>query len=225
MKKITIGSVLLLAAVQICTTEIITRRGADGRLIITNRPGYSSVKQAPVSKNRNKSLQVPTRYRNKINQLARLHNIPEALITAIAKAESDFNTYAVSKKGAVGIMQLMKSTARQYGVTDRTDANANLEAGIKHLKHLFQKFGGDIPLILAAYNAGEEAVNKYKGVPPFKETKNYIQRVYDYMGKTFTPDPAEPKSSTIFKYVSPEGRIIISNSPRSLRKFARRDQG
>ena len=83
-------------------------------------------------------------------------------------------------------MQLMKDTALQYGVFNRYNADENLEAGVKHLKYLYQKYKSNIPLTLAAYNAGEESVRKYNGIPPYPETKQYIRRVMSLMGMSYT---------------------------------------
>ena len=113
----------------------------------------------------------------------------------MAKAESSFNPFAVSPKGAVGIMQLMKDTARQYGVINRYNAQENIEAGVRHLKYLYEKFQGNIPLTLAAYNAGEEAVSKYNGVPPYRETKKYIRRVMSLMGMSYTFSSPAPREN------------------------------
>ena len=124
----------------------------------------------------------------------------------MAKAESSFNPFAVSPKGAVGIMQLMKDTARQYGVINRYNADENIEAGVKHLKYLYEKYRGNIPLTLAAYNAGEEAVSKYNGVPPYKETKHYIRRVMSLMGMSYTLSSPAPAKTKIYKYTTPTER-------------------
>ncbi|HNX98251.1 MAG TPA: lytic transglycosylase domain-containing protein, partial [Candidatus Aminicenantes bacterium] len=128
-----------------------------------------------------------------------------------------FNPFAVSPKGAVGVMQLMRDTASQYGVVNRFNVEENLDAGIRHLKMLYQKYAGNISLTLAAYNAGEEAVSRYNGVPPYRETREYIVRVMKYMGMTPQYSSLTPARSTLFRYTTPEGRVVITDTlPRGV---------
>lgn len=103
--------------------------------------------------------------------------VPENLLKAVAQAESDFNPKVVSSCGASGVMQLMPETAKSLGVADVFDPEQNINGGAKYLSGLLKKYGGDVDLALAAYNAGPGNVDKYGGVPPFKETQNYISRI------------------------------------------------
>lgn len=114
-------------------------------------------------------------------EAAARYNVPERLLKAVAKAESDFNPNAVSHAGAVGVMQLMPGTARSLGVSDPYDARQNIMGGAKYLKENLDRFG-DVSLALAAYNAGPGAVQKYSGIPPYNETQNYVKKVLSYYG-------------------------------------------
>ena len=107
--------------------------------------------------------------------LAHLHGVDPALVHAVIEVESNYQPSARSRKGAMGLMQLMPATARQYGVADAYEPGANLDAGIRHLRFLLDRF--DVRLALAAYNAGEATVRRYGGVPPFGETRSYVSRV------------------------------------------------
>jgi soluble lytic murein transglycosylase-like protein len=112
-----------------------------------------------------------------INQQARLYKIDPALIRAIIHAESHFDPLALSKTGAQGLMQLMPETAKELGIINSFNAKQNIRAGSKHLARLIRKYGGNITLVSAAYNAGEGAVERHKGVPPYPETKVYVERI------------------------------------------------
>jgi soluble lytic murein transglycosylase-like protein len=114
-----------------------------------------------------------------INQAAQQNSIPAKLIKAVIQQESSFNTSAVSKTGAAGLMQLMPGTAKSLGVSDVFDPGQNVLAGSKYLKQLLDKYDGKIELALAAYNAGPANVDKYGGIPPFEETTNYVRKVSD----------------------------------------------
>lgn len=125
------------------------------------------------------SIALNTRdYATEVSQAASEYGVDIALVRALIHAESGFNPLALSNKGAQGLMQLMPATASEYGVTDAFDAAQNIRAGVRHLAGLLQRYGNDIELTAAAYNAGEGAVAKYKGaVPPYAETRVYVQRV------------------------------------------------
>ena len=104
--------------------------------------------------------------------------VPADLVAAVIEAESDNNPRAVSRRGARGLMQLMPKTARTLGVRDPFDPRANIDAGVRHLRALMDRFGSNnLPLVLAAYNAGEVAVIKHRGVPPYRETRAYVKRI------------------------------------------------
>jgi len=141
----------------------------------------ASAKKSPRTKSPNGSRQTdPARYRrynNLIGEAARLYQLPESFIRAVMRVESDFNPTVVSRAGAMGLMQLMPRTARSMGVSDPFDARQNINGGARYLRILANRFKGDLVLTVAAYNAGEGAVEKYNGIPPYKETQRYVRRV------------------------------------------------
>lgn len=116
-------------------------------------------------------------YSGIINRIAKENGIDPALIRALIHAESGFNPSAISKQGAQGLMQLMPATARQLGVWDAMDVRQNITGGVTYLAQLLKQFNGNIRLASAAYNAGPGAVKKYSGIPPYKETQIYVERV------------------------------------------------
>lgn len=111
---------------------------------------------------------------------AQQHHVQPALLLAVMKAESSFNPTAVSKAGAIGLMQLIPETAIRHGVRNLYDANDNITGGAKHLRYLLDRFHGNIRLALAAYNAGERKVDRYGQIPPYKETQDYVKKVIVY---------------------------------------------
>lgn len=192
---------------------LIVRQDKNGHIVLTNTLDRVSAKKGSITfLTPANSHAIPLHYKEKIQSLTQKHQLREDLVFAVAKAESSFNTFAVSPKGAVGIMQLMKDTAQQYGVINRYNASENLEAGVKHLKYLYEKYRGNIPLTLAAYNAGEESVSKYNGVPPYSETRQYIRRVMSLMGMSSTFSSPARLKTTIYKYTTTAGKTIITDT-------------
>jgi hypothetical protein len=125
---------------------------------------------------------IPERYRELITATAEKHGVDAHLVHALIQVESAYHPRALSPKGARGLMQLLPSTGRQYGALDLFDPKVNLDAGVRHLKSLLKRF--DLPLALAAYNAGEGAVSRFGGIPPFKETRNYVSRILKILGRS-----------------------------------------
>src|SRR6185437_1296121 len=123
-------------------------------------------------------------YENLIRLAAEKNGLDEALIEDVIKAESNFNPKAASRKRARGLMQLLPETAAEYSVRDVFDPAQNIAAGTHYLKDLLTRYRGDLKLALAAYNAGPEVVDRYGGVPPFLETRQYVQRILSAYGKT-----------------------------------------
>ena len=117
------------------------------------------------------------------DRYSRAHNLSPALIRAIIRAESNGNRFAISRKGAMGMMQLMPFTSKRLKVNDPFDPVENIEGGVKYIKELLGTFGGNVAYAVAAYNAGPAAVRKYGGIPPYQETRTYVKRVMDYYRK------------------------------------------
>lgn len=117
-----------------------------------------------------------------IDKAAARHNVDPNLVRALVKVESNFNPNAVSRKGAMGLMQLMPSTARQLKVSDPFNPEENVDAGVRHLKKLLESYNGNVPLSLAAYNAGSAAVARSAGIPRYRETRNYVRRITTLYG-------------------------------------------
>lgn len=124
------------------------------------------------------------RYQPLVAEAARLYSVDEGLLHSVIAVESGYNPRAVSKKGAIGLMQLMPATAKRFGARDIYDPTQNIHAGARYLRHLLQQFNNDLRLTLAAYNAGEQAVARYGNrVPPFTETRLYVPKVMSLYGR------------------------------------------
>lgn len=120
---------------------------------------------------------VPSTYDDMIRNISARHRVDFALVKAIMHVESGFNPYATSPRGAHGLMQLMPDTARRHGVSDITDPLQNIEGGVRYIKYLAEQFNNKQYLIIAAYNAGENAVRRHNGIPPYLETQAYVRKV------------------------------------------------
>lgn len=150
--------------------------------------------------------QPASRFDGMIKSIAANHGLEPSLIHSIIQAESDYDPYAVSSKGAAGLMQLMPETAQRYGVNNVFDPWENIEGGVKYIKDLMRLFGRNTDHVLAAYNAGQNAVKKYGGVPPFPETERYINKV-----KAAYPKLTIKNRNKIYKYYDSSGRIVLTN--------------
>jgi len=142
-----------------------------------------------------------------IDAAAKRNNVDANLVRAMIQVESNYNPRAVSRKGAMGLMQLMPSTARQLKVSNPFDPSQNIDGGVRHLKLLLDNYGGDVPLSLAAYNAGSGAVARSGGVPPYSETRGYVKKITKLYGATTNTGAA----ASIRMSRDPEGHLVFSN--------------
>jgi len=140
------------------------------------------------------------------------HGIDPRFIHAVIWQESKYKSKAVSHAGAQGLMQLMPATARRFGCTDPDDMAANIEAGTKYLSWLLKRFNGDVRLTLAGYNAGEGAVDKYNGVPPYNETQNYVRKIVANYGQTFHPVMPTEVTQLAVELLATESQASLSGS-------------
>jgi soluble lytic murein transglycosylase-like protein len=144
-----------------------------------------------------------------VAQIAAEQSLPPGLIHSVIKVESNYNPFAVSNKGAFGLMQLVPATARRFGVSNVFNPVQNIQGGARYLRYLLDLYQGDYPLALAAYNAGEGAVAKYRGVPPYKETQNYLNLVHKQLERAGKTDPkVEPKLNQVAPAGPPRIRQI-----------------
>jgi len=228
MKKqvsIVLGGMMLLALGSITSAaeekfrQIVT---PNGRVVYTNILDESPLPAVTVSA-------APNAVADPINALITVisgkHSVDPALVRAMVKAESNFNRWAVSSKGALGLMQLIPNTGARFGVRDFFDPEQNIEGGVRYIKFLLQKFNGNLDLSLAAYNAGENLVERLGRIPPIRETQDYVRKVRTVYGKAATPiaiasatapagfssAAARPEQQQIFRTVDERGVIHFSN--------------
>jgi soluble lytic murein transglycosylase-like protein len=165
-------------------------------------------------------------FKRMIAEASAQYAVPERLIWAVIRVESGFDHRAVSPKGAGGLMQLMPDTAAILGVRDVFDPRENIHAGTRHLRAMMQRFRGDLRLAIAAYNAGEKAVAAFRGIPPYRETRDYVARVmrfyrgtkdsdttYVYVGPG--PDQSQNYGSDVHRFVGVDGTVTYTNIPHA----------
>ncbi len=162
----------------VCEPSLITKIEPD-------EVPYPDPEPAPSSAAANEGTPLPVRLQPELEaylqQVSAEQHVPAKLVQALIQVESAYQANARSRKGAVGLMQLMPETARQYAVANPYDPRANIEAGIKHLRSLLERF--PLTLALAAYNAGEAAVQRFGGIPPYRETQDYVARIVKLFGR------------------------------------------
>jgi Transglycosylase SLT domain len=178
---------ILISNAWVGEAQIYTRRSANGVVEATNIPDAGNYRliypgKGTLIHSRGFRRMYNGEFNHHIEDAARHHLVSADLVRAVIQVESEFDVLAVSSKGAQGLMQLMPFTARRFGVADVFDPRQNIFGGAQYLRLLLDLFNGDVSLALAGYNAGENAVLRYRGVPPYRETRNYVQKIQDILG-------------------------------------------
>jgi hypothetical protein len=181
---------------------------------ILKEPGNTPAVDKTLVKSKSKDKKENSDYHSIVHEKAAVYDLDPGLIKAVIKTESNWNSRAISKKGAMGLMQLMPTTATDMNVSNPFDPEENIEGGTKYLKYLLNRFNGDLTLALAAYNAGPRTVEKYGFVPPISETQQYVNKVLSLCdGKTTDSTPNNAKRpERIYKIVLEDGSVLFTNS-------------
>lgn len=204
-----------LALARPASAQIYSWRDENGHLVLSDRPvgpverTYRVPKAESVRVTRPASGNRTSLYDDLILQNARLNSIPVDLVRAVVQVESGFNPFAKSPKGAMGLMQLMPATVRQFGVRNAYDPAENVRAGVAYFRQLLDRYENNEQLALAAYNAGPGAVDRHgQSVPPYRETRDYVARI-----KQMSTIPVQPRKSVIYKTTEViDGRPITKYS-------------
>jgi soluble lytic murein transglycosylase-like protein len=218
--RLLVASAALLLPLTAGADTIYRTVNADGSISFTSRPSGANSTVAIKSDNRasrtglpafapqDKDLSRYTRYDEHIRGAASLYQIPEQLVRAVIKVESDYDPRAISSAGARGLMQLMPETAERLGVKDIGDPRENIYGGVRYLRVLANMFNGDLDFTIAAYNAGENAVISHGGIPPYAQTRDYVVKVTKFYRRYRTiPDVVDASLAP------PEPAPIIVNAP------------
>jgi soluble lytic murein transglycosylase-like protein len=189
----------------------------DGRIIYTNMVDNPSTPPAEAKRTPAPLNKTSDPVHALINSIAQKHGIDPALVRAMIKTESNYDRWAVSSKGARGLMQLIPDTGARYGVQDFFDPRQNIEGGVLYMKFLLQKFNGDLDLSLAAYNAGENLVEKLGRIPQIAETRDYVRKVRANYGKpasavSLTTQTPAQQTSVTYRMVDEHGVTHFYNN-------------
>jgi len=220
--RVFIAAALLFAAVP-AQAQIYSWRDANGNLVLSNKKplsdaeslkSYAVPKADTVRATRYAAVDRGRNYDELISEHARLNNVRADLVRAVVQVESAFNPRAISRVGAMGLMQLMPATAREFGVLNAFDPVENIRAGVAYLRRLLDRYSDNEELALAAYNAGPTAVDRHnQTVPPYRETKNYVKQITNITQTAMRP--IEMRSSQIYKVVEiVDGREVVRYTDR-----------
>jgi len=225
-RAVSLAATLVLASVLLPAERSSTARASEGALRLVDGEGVVHLTNVPADP-RYRALpgasgtasgwrRLPARagrpYAAEIQEISREHGVSAALVEAVVRAESRFDPRAVSPKGAGGLMQLMPETASALGVLDRFNPRENMRGGVRHLRYLLDRYKGSVVLAVAAYNAGEGAVDTYRGIPPYAETLQYVQQVLRHAGMS----TSLPTSPQIYRHAGSDGTLTYSNLPPAL---------
>src|SRR5262245_41977366 len=205
---------------------VVSRADAGGTYSRIDEEGVTHLTDAPTDPRFRRAaadtgtstgwLRVPqasrgTRWGDEIQEISGRYGVDASLVHAVIGAESAGNPWAVSRKGAQGLMQLMPRTASALGVRDSFNPRENIEGGVRHLRYLLDRYPGNVSLALAAYNAGEGAVDYYRGIPPFPETQQYVQKILERTGTVQAAGESTPPA--IYRYEDSDGCLTFTNIP------------
>jgi soluble lytic murein transglycosylase-like protein len=217
-----LGLILSVLVAGFAHAEVYRFEDESGGVHYTNVPSDPRYQTVPGWSDRPAPSLPPTffptlaRYGGAIRAAAERHGVDPRLVETVIVVESAGNPRAVSPKGAIGLMQLMPHRAAELHVRNPFDPLQNLEGGVRHLRDLLARFDGDVTLALAAYNAGEEAVRTYRGVPPYRETQDYVRKIralYPTADVGLPPRATGSEPEAVYRRVSDDGTILYTNVP------------
>jgi hypothetical protein len=220
---------LFVAEAPSASAQIYTRKNAKGVVEATNIPEDPGDYRLAYPKRLGVLIHSPgfkatpstnSMYDDLIGAAAALHGVETAFVRAVIQTESQFDARAVSSVGAQGLMQLMPATARRFGVADAFDPRQNIFGGVRYLRWLLDKFGGDVALASAGYNAGENAVVRYGGIPPYKETQGYVRKVVALLQAGGAAPAPEAQATVTMASYTPGGPAVGGQPARAVRPAA-----
>jgi hypothetical protein len=218
-KGVFAGAVILATVVWTANAGAENYRLIDGAGVVhlTNAPTDPRYRGLPVVSGTSSGWLHMTetshhQFTGDIREISSRHGVDPQLVESVIRAESAFNPTAVSRTGARGLMQLMPKTAVALGVRDSFNPRENIEGGVRHLRYLLDRYPGNVPFAVAAYNAGEGAVDAHRGIPPYAETQQYVQRVLQ-TGAAWSGRTVGPLPRSVYRYAGSDGSVTYSNLP------------